>query len=239
MARPKAPPKEKKPIITTKAPDVEALARELIEADHIGLKDAGIKCGFFGDGKKQKDFGRVVLVPEPLRVLLERPNVQFVLVVSPAHWNRMDDMQRRQALDALLCGISFDGKMPRREKPDAAIYRANIMRYKGRGEALEQVFRGIQLTLPEINSVDAVAAVPDNVDPETGEIKPDEKPAQKPRRPKTDGFGVPLPEKPSVTLSMGETTAVITPETGKTIDKLLKAKRGAKATGPQQPTAGA
>lgn len=221
MARPKAPPKEKKPIVTTKAPEVEALARELIAQDHPTLADAGIKYGFIGEGKRQKEFGKVVLVPEPLRTLLERPNVQFVLVVSPAHWKRMDDMQRRQALDALLCAISFDGKMPRREKPDATIFRANIMRYKGQGEALEEVFRGIQLILPEMAAADA--------------------------------------EPPSVTIEMGDTKAVLTPETAKNITKALGGtkeqkprmkgvdglgnplptpKRGAKATGPQQPTAG-
>jgi hypothetical protein len=240
MARPKAPPKEKKPIVTTKAPAVEELATQIIAESHPSLEKAGIKYGFYGEGKKQKRFGRARAIPETTRTLLERPGVQFEVVISPGHWNRYNEHQRRQGLDEVLCSMSFDGKVARIEKPDFKGYRANILRYGVEGhEELEDAFRNIQLILPEMSAATNALPIPANVDPETGEIKPDEKPAQKPRRPKADGFGASLPERPSVTLSMGDKSATLTPETGKNIDKALKGKRGAKATGPQQPTAGA
>jgi hypothetical protein len=204
MARSPAPPKEKKPVVTTKAPGVEALAKELIDESHPSLKLAGIKYGFYGEGKKQKRFGRARAIPEPTRVLLERPSIQFEVVISPGHWNRYNARQRRQALDEVLCSMSFDGKVARIEKPDFKGYRANILRYGVEGhEELEEAFRNIQLVLPSMAAGD-VSPVPANVDPETGEItdagptaedlmRVADKGAKPPRG--KDGFGNALPKK--------------------------------------------
>jgi hypothetical protein len=241
MAKPRAPKKEPKPIVTTKAPDVEALAKDLIETDHPSLKIAGIVYGFFGEGKKQKRFAKARAIPETTRTLLSKPGTQFEVIVSPGHWGRYNEHQRRQALDEVLCSMSYDGKVARIEKPDFRGYRANILRYGVEGnEELEESFRDIQLTLP-VRFSGEVEPVPANVDPETGEII----------EAGTTGDG----EAPSVTLSMGDTTAVLTPETRKNVDKLLKGeqkprikgadgfgakteapKRGATAAGPQVPT---
>jgi hypothetical protein len=244
MARPKAPPKEKKPIVTTKAPpEVEALAKELIEADHPSLKDAGIVYGFFGEGKKMKRFGKAEVIREHVRTLLSRPGTQFNILISPDRWRSYNDHQRRQHMDELLCSLSYDGKVARVEKPDCSLFRANVLHYGVEGhEKLEATFRNIQLTLPELLAGE-VESVPANVDPETGEIMDAG----------TTGDG----EAPSVTLSMGGTTAVLTPETRKNVDKLLKGeqkprikgadgfgavpekpKRGATAAGPQVPAGG-
>ena len=214
MARPRAPKKEPKPIVTTKAPAVEELAKELIEKDHPSLKLAGIVYGFFGEGKKLKSFGKVRAIPETTRTLLSKPGTQFEVIVSPDRWNRFSEQQRRQALDALLCSMSYDGKVARIEKPDFKGYRANILRYAQEGlagyEEFAESFRGIQLTLPEINTADAdVSPVPATVDPETGEYI----------------------EQPSVTITMGDTTAVLTPETAENITKALNEKKAPKPSG--------
>ncbi len=234
MARPKAPPKEKLPINTTPAPDVRKMATELIAQFFPLLKDlaeAGIECGFWGEGVKMKKFGKVEAPKEHIRTLMKRPGVHFVVAVSPKHWARYDDRQRRQALHNLMCGMCWDGKVASVIGPDFRGYRKNLLDFGGQlPEELETAFRGIQLVLPEMTA----SEVPVNVDTETGEI--------------TEG--------PSVTLEMGGHKAALTPGTGKNITKALNEKkppaprggktdgfgnpikRGAKATGPQQPAAG-
>lgn len=201
MQKPRVP-KEKKPIITTKAPEVAALAQELIEKDHRDLLDLagpGIKYGFIGEGKRQKRFGKAIKISEEARTLLERPGSQALVVVSPAHWKRYSDLERRQALDEILCSISFDGKILRIEKPDFKGYRANILRYGVEShEELAVAFKGCQLTLPDMT------AAPEGTDPATGEIIPaakaealvpdpvhtkETKPEQKSRLKGRDGFG--------------------------------------------------
>jgi hypothetical protein len=237
MARPKGPPKEKKPVVTTKAPAVEELAKGLIEKHHPSLKLAGIRYGFYGEGKKMKRFGKAAVVPEPMRVLLERPNIQFEVLVAPGLWNKYDELRRSQMLDEILCSMSFDGKVARIEKPDFKGYRANILRYGVEGhEELEPAFRNIQLILP-------VGDVPDNVDMATGEIT--DAPVASAALDKAMGeLQAAVPQGGSVTITAGGKSATLR---GKEQKPRLKGvdglgnplpdstKRGARPTGPQVP----
>ena len=212
MARQKAAPKEKKPIVTTKAPDVEALAKDLIERFFPTLVGSGIVYGFFGEGKKQKKFGVAKAFDEPTRTLLSKPGTVARIIVSPSHWRRFNERQREQALHELLCSVSYDGQVVRIEKPDFKGFRANILHFGVEGnEELEFAFRNIQLILPGTTDEIELSDWAATVDPETGEIIP-----------RTTGDG----ETASVMLEMGDKKVTLTAPPPKT--------RG-KSTGEQKP----
>jgi hypothetical protein len=155
MAKSFKPKKPKSVVPTEKAPEVEALAADLIERYHPGLKAAVVKYGF--TAKRGKTFGRVRLVPEEAQTLLER-KVGFMVVVSKAHWDRYDADRREAAVDELLCSMSYDGMVPRLEKPDFKGFRANILRFGVQTEDLSHAFRGCQLILPLQEAIDAELA---------------------------------------------------------------------------------
>ncbi len=160
MAKPrKTKPKAASVVPTTKAPEVEALAKDLIERQHHGLRGAVIKYGF--STKKSKRFGRVVLVREEVQTLTER-KVCFLVIVSKLYWDAYEKtpIHREAALDELLCSMSYDGMTPRLEKPDFKGYRANILRYGVQTEELANAFRGCQLTLPNVEAVERELAEP-------------------------------------------------------------------------------
>lgn len=151
----------KKVVPTEKAPEVEALAADLIQRYHPGLRSAVVKYGF--TAKKSKVFGKVVLVREEAQTLLER-KVAFMLVVNKAIWDRYDEGRREAAVDELLCSMSYDGMQARVEKPDFKGYRANILRFGVRTEDLEHAFRGCQLILPGIEDIELELAPPEKCD---------------------------------------------------------------------------
>jgi hypothetical protein len=155
--KPKAKPQSAVP--TTKAPEVEALAADLIERQHHGLKGAVIKYGF--TSKKGKRFGRVVLVREEVQTLTER-KVCFLVIVSKLYWDAYEKtpIRREAALDELLCSMSYDGMTPRIEKIDFKGYRKNILRYGVQTDELANAFRGCQLTLPNVEDVERELAPP-------------------------------------------------------------------------------
>lgn len=145
----------KKIVPTEKAPEVEALAADLIERYHPGLKSAVVKYGF--TAKKGKTWGKVVLVREEAQTLLER-KVSFMVVVRKAAWEASDEKRREAALDELLCSMSYDGMQPRIEKPDFKGFRANILRFGARTDEMERAFRGCQLILPGVDEIEAELA---------------------------------------------------------------------------------
>lgn len=145
----------KKIVPTEKAPEVEALAADLIERYHPGLKSAVVKYGF--TAKKGKTWGKVVLVREEAQTLLER-KVSFMVIVNKSHWDRSDESRREAALDELLCSMSYDGMQPRIEKPDFKGFRANILRFGARTDEMERAFRGCQLILPGVDEIEAELA---------------------------------------------------------------------------------
>jgi hypothetical protein len=151
----------KKIVPTEKAPEVEALAADLIERYHPGLKSAVVKYGF--TAKKGKTWGKVVLVREEAQTLLER-KVSFMVVVRKAAWEASDEKRREAALDELLCSMSYDGMQPRIEKPDFKGFRANILRFGARTDELEHAFRGCQLILPHIDAIESELAAPPQCD---------------------------------------------------------------------------
>lgn len=167
MPKPKAVRKQKTPkppklVTPTKAPEVEALAKDLIERDHHSLRDAGIRYGFYGADQRRKTFGKAKKIPIEERVLLERPNVQATVMVSPGHWRKYSEERRKQALDELLCSVSFDGKELRIEKPDFKGFRANLMRYFPLvSDENEEAFRGAQLSFSGLGDFQAPAFVED------------------------------------------------------------------------------
>lgn len=180
MAKPKFRTKQPKKVVPTeKAPEVEALAQDLIERYHSKLGDAKIAYGF--TAKKSKLFGKVVLVREEAQTLLER-KISFMVIVRKAAWEASDQGRREAALDELLCSMSYDGMQPRIEKPDFRGFRANILRFGVRTDELEHAFRGCQLILPGTDEIEAELA-PAPVceacgDPATGDhVRPiDDKP---------------------------------------------------------------
>jgi hypothetical protein len=145
----------KKIVPTEKAPEVEALAADLIERYHPGLKSAVVKYGF--TARKGKAWGKVVLVREEAQTLMER-KISFLVIVNKAHWDRSDESRREAALDELLCSMSYDGMQPRIEKPDFKGYRANILRFGPRTDEMERAFRGCQLILPGVDEIEAELA---------------------------------------------------------------------------------
>jgi len=164
MAKPrKSKPKAASVVPTTKAPDVEALARDLIERHFHGLKGAVIKYGF--TSKKGKRFGRVMLIREEVQTLTER-KVCFLVIISKLYWDAYEKapIRREAALDELLCGMSYDGMTPRLEKHDFKGYRANILRYGVQTDELAEAFKGCQLTLPAMADIEAELAAPPRCD---------------------------------------------------------------------------
>jgi len=159
--KPKAKPQSVVP--TTKAPEVEELAAELIERQHHGLRNAVIKYGF--TAKKSRRFGRVVLVREEVQTLTEC-KVCFLVIVSKLYWDAYEKtpIRREAALDELLCSMSYDGMTPRIEKVDFKGYRANILRYGVQTDELAEAFRGCQLTLPNVEDVERELAEPERCD---------------------------------------------------------------------------
>lgn len=160
MAKPRKPKAKAASVVpTTKAPEVETLAAELIERQHHGLRNAVIKYGF--TSKKSKRFGRVVLVREEVQTLTER-KVCFLVIVSKLYWDAYEKtpIRREAALDELLCSMSYDGMTPRIEKHDFKGYRANILRYGVQTDELAEAFRGCQLTLPAMADIEAELAPP-------------------------------------------------------------------------------
>jgi len=155
----KTKPKAASVVPTTKAPEVEALAADLIERHHHGLKSAVVKYGF--TAKKGKRFGRVMLVREEQQTLLER-KVGFLVIVSKLYWDAYEKapVRREAALDELLCSMSYDGMTPRIEKPDFKGYRANILRYGAQTDELAEAFKGCQLTLPNVDEIERELAPP-------------------------------------------------------------------------------
>ena len=149
--KPFRPGKPKAVIPTEKAPEVEALAADLIERYHPGLKTAVIRYGF--TAKKSKLWGKVVLVREEAQTLLER-KVAFMVIVRKAAWEASDQGRREAALDELLCSMSYDGMVPRIEKPDFKGFRANILRYGVQTDELADAFRGCQLILPGTDEIE-------------------------------------------------------------------------------------
>lgn len=163
MAKPKPKPKAARVVPTTKAPEVETLAAELIERQHHGLRNAVIKYGF--TSKKSKRFGRVVLVREEVQTLTER-KVCFLVIVSKLYWDAYEKtpIRREAALDELLCSMSYDGMTPRVEKPDCKGYRANILRYGLQTDELAMAFKGCQLVLPAMAEIERELAAPPRCD---------------------------------------------------------------------------
>lgn len=162
MAKPRKPKAKPASVVpTTKAPEVEALAADLIERHHHGLRAAVVKYGFTTK-KSGKRFGRVVLVREEHQTLMER-KVCFLVIVSKLYWDAYEKtpIRREAALDELLCSMSYDGMTPRIEKIDFKGYRKNILRYGVQTDELAEAFKGFQLTLPNVEDVERELAEPE------------------------------------------------------------------------------
>ncbi len=160
MAAERKPSKPKEPKAgagVIKAPDVEAVAVDLIERYHHGLRGAKIAWGF--STRPSPRFGRVIKVPEAFRVLAER-STHFLVTVTKSTWDNLPDHARQAAVDELLCSMSFDGMTPRTEAPDFRGYRANLLRFGAATAELQDAFRGCQLTLPLQEDIDRELAPP-------------------------------------------------------------------------------
>lgn len=99
----------------TLAPEVETIARSLIDSFHFHLKDARIAYTFVDKAQTYSD-GRTILGRAKGRTNLDRllsPNREdFVMIISKDKWENMIEEKKRYLVDHELChmGIVVNSK---------------------------------------------------------------------------------------------------------------------------------
>jgi len=96
------------------APEVETMAKALIEPFHGHLKDANISYVFVDKAQRRSD-GRTILGRakgrNKLDKLLSPKREDFIMIISKDRWELMSDVEKRALVDHELChmGISISG----------------------------------------------------------------------------------------------------------------------------------